>query len=476
MRSAIFFIAALLLQPAARAAEKGKTPKPAPSRSFTLDGAISVGLQQNPDILKSVHEIERTRGQIIEVRAQAIPRLAAASQYNQLDPKLLEVQGGFQGGAGAGGGFVVLQDKSWRITFEARQLVYAGGQVKAALKIAQLTEDTSHHLLRETVDRVVANIRTQFYTILLNRELITVAEETIQLLTDELTDQQNRFAAGTVPRFNVLRAEVELANARPTLIRARNNHLISRLELAKTLGFDAGHGVDSIGELRAIPREFSLARALAAARERRALLKAQKNTISSEEEQIKLAAAGYKPRMEVSAGYELRNSRLTQDLTQETNGWYIGATGSWNIFDGLETKGKIDQAKARVASAKVSFADSVQQVELEVQKAFARVNEARELIESQGKVVEQAEEALRLAKERLAAGAGTQLDVLDTRVALTRARTTEKQALFDYNVAIAELDRSTGAETIHDQTFPNPATARSKAALRSGATPLRPAD
>jgi outer membrane protein TolC len=97
----------------------------------------------------------------------------------------------------------------------------------------------------------------------------------------------------------------------------------------------------------------------------------------------------------------------------------------------------------------------VQQVELEVQKAYAQAKVSREVIESQTKVVEQAEEALRLSRERLSAGAGTQLDVLNSRVALTKARTTQKQALSDYNVALAEYDRATGSTVIYDPTGPN---------------------
>lgn len=435
----------------------------APSQYLTLENAVSIALKQNPEILRALKEIERTRGQVIEVRAQALPRVTGTGTYNQVDPNLLQ-SSGLSAFAG--------QDKSWRITVEARQLVYSGGQVKAAVKIAKLTEDTSHYLLRETVAQVIANVRSQYSNVLLVRDLITVSEESIQLLTDQLKDQQNRFSAGTVPRFNVLQAEVALANARPDLIRARNNHLIARLQLARTLGFDANREVNVSGELRAIPADFDLARALASARQHRALLKAQKNNIASEEQQITVAAAGYKPQLSTTAGYEMTNARRSTDLGVTAGGWYLGVTGVWNIFDGFQTKGRVVQARARLASATVSLADTIQQVELEVQRAFAAVNQAKELIASQTKVVEQADEALRLAKERLSAGAGTQLDVLSAQVARTQARTTQKQALADYNVAIAEFDRATGAETIYDTTVPELGGLRTGPATRGERAPL----
>lgn len=492
------------------AAEKKKPAKPQPKSSvppkperntvstvrgdLALDRAIALAIQQNPQILRAKQEIERTRGQVLEVRAQALPRVDLTTTYSQQDKDLLERRstssggstsfqidtgtgstdtidlGGSSGGSGNFGG-----DKTWRIAIEAKQTLYSGGQVAAALKIAKFTEDQSVYLFRDTVERVIAQTRSQFYLVLLNRKLITVAEENIRLLQDELKDQKNRFDAGTVPKFNVLRAEVAVANAQPDLIRAKNNYLISQLELGKTLGFDATPSAnlkpsfEVVGELRMSDRNWGVAQALKLARERRASLKAQRQNILNEEQQIVVARAGYKPQVQANTGYEMRNSRLTDNLSKEANGWFFGVNGSWAIFDGFETKGKVQQANARLESARIQYEDSVHQVELEVQQAFARLNEARELIASQGKVVEQATEALRLARERLAAGSGTQLDVLDSQFALTKARTTEQQALYDYNVALAEFDRATGADTIHDTSYKDTRAEKVRSKLRGGA-------
>ena len=494
--------------------------------NLTIDEAVQIALRQNPQILQAIQEIERTRGQVIEVRAQALPRVGINANYNQQDKRLLEGSGGggpggrggsdasaFQGAAGsggangAGGGNGGSQDgsgngangngndgsgdggsagaidpgllaelldqgnaggggrggggdKSYRVAIEVRQVLYAGGQVRAALNIAKFTQDSSYFNLRDTVDRVIAQVRSQFYAVLLNRALITVQEEAVRLAESQLTDQRNRFEAGTVARFNVLRAEVELANTRPELIRARNNYLIAQLQLAKTLGLAPGPGGDpafvAVGNLAVNERPLGLNNALQLARERRPFLKIQRLNILIETEQIRIALAGYKPRLDANAGYELRNSRLSDDLADTVNGWFFGITGSWEIFDGFATYGRTKQARARLESAKVNYDDSVQQVELEVQQAYANLRQARETIQSQQKTVEQALEAVRLASERLSAGAGTQLDVLDARVALTRARTTELQARADYNTALAEFDRVTATDTIYDDTFADP--------------------
>src|SRR5204862_1626911 len=99
--------------------------------------------------------------------------------------------------------------------------------------------------------------------------------------------------------------------------------------------------------------------------------------------------------------------------------------------------------------------DDVRQVELEIQQAYSNLQQNRELIQSQEKNVEQAEEALRLAKARLDAGAGTQLDVLNAQVQLLTAQSTRLQALFGYNSSLSEFDRATGAQSSYTEMFAN---------------------
>lgn len=527
--------------------------------NLSLEKAVEIALHQNPDILRAIQDIERTRGLIIEVRAAALPQLTLTGDYDQQDKRLLRaggVTGGQQatttttpatsnfqssspstsqtatgfvgntnttgtglatGGTDATGGATAareprrpfnanavvgtgattasnttttstgttssngsesdvlrqiqdalgqsvnsndVQDKSWDITLEVQQVIYAGGQIAAAIRIAKLTQDSSYYSLRDTVDTVVAEVREQFYTVLLNRALITVAEEAVRLAEEQLQDQRNRFDAGTVPRFNVLRAEVEVANQQPVLIRARNDYLLAQVQLAKTLGLSPGPTgkpeFNCVGELTVSQRTMSLPDALNLARARRPFLKVQRQAILIDVEQVTVEMAGYKPRVDAHGGYEFRNRSTSTDLSDVANGWFFGVTGSWNIFDGFQTYGRVKQARARLEQSKINYDDSVRQVDLEVQTAYANLDQARQTIESQRKNVEEALEALRLAQERFSAGAGTQLEILDARVALTQARTTELQARSDFNRDLAEFDRATATTTVYHETFKDP--------------------
>lgn len=457
------------------------------AKSLTLDDAVQTALRQNPQVLNAEQEIERTRGQVIQVRAQALPQIGVTANYQQQDRSLLQSSfGGPQSTAqntpvgvatqavrpaaattGTSGVSKTalqnfIQNKTWVVTIEARQVLYSGGQVLAGIRIAKLTEDQTIFKLRDTVDTVISTVRQQFYQVLLNKALITVQEEQVTLLKSQLSDQQNRFEAGTVPRFNVLQAEVALANAIPTLIQARNNYHIAQLQLAKTLGYETrdlpahAEPFSVVGELAQPPVYTDLSHGLQFARERRPSLKAQRQNILIEVQEIIVQKAGYKPTLNATAGYTLESSRTSHELNDTVAGYFFGFQGSWAIFDGFLTYGNIKQAKARLEEARVNYEDSVQQVDLEVQQAWANLQQAQETIASQKKNVEQATEAVRLARERLSAGAGTQLDVLNSTVALAQARSTELQARFNYNSALAEFERATAADTKYNESFDDP--------------------
>jgi outer membrane protein TolC len=211
-------------------------------------------------------------------------------------------------------------------------------------------------------------------------------------------------------------------------------------------------------------------------RARRPSLKAQRQQILVEKERLTVARAGFKPQISVDGGVRKMSASSFGNsgglsINDAVTGYFLGVNGSWNIFDGLETYGQVAQAKAKIESAIVTYEEAVLGVELEVQKSFAELQQYRETVESQQKNVEQAREALRLSQERLGAGAGTQLEVLDARVALTRARTIELQARADYVRSLAEFDRATATDTVYTEIFKDPLAVLEKKALHKAKAP-----
>jgi outer membrane protein TolC len=173
-------------------------------------------------------------------------------------------------------------------------------------------------------------------------------------------------------------------------------------------------------------------------------LEVLRKTRAIRKEDVVSAKGGYKPSLQAFAGYDARSSMFTDDLSDPVHGWITGVQLSWNLFDGRRTEGRVQSAQARYDLAGVELDDAARRIELEVRVAYSTFTEAGEVLKSQAKVVEQAEEALRLASARADAGTGTQLDVLTAQTTLTDARNTLAQALHEYAVARARLEHAIG--------------------------------
>ena len=445
---------------------------------FTLDQAILTALQRNADIQKARQEIERTKGLYIQMRAEILPKIEMTGQFQDVDPHLQVNHGGDEvaatptatpsatpiGGSGTSLNNFSGVERSYNIRLQATQVLFAGGRIISNIRAAAFTRDSSYFAFRNAIDTVIATVRQQFYQVLLNRELIHVQEESVNLLKSQLQDQQNRFEAGTVPRFNVLQAQVALSNQYPLLIGAQNNYRISQLQLAKTLGldFDPGRGdgppLEAIGELQYRPRRIPLAAAIELAKERRPFLKQQKAIVLSNAEQVRVARSTYFPQISASGGTEVRSSAISEDIHDVSSGYIFGATGSWALWDWGATYGAVKQARAVLEQSKITLDDANRQVELEVQQQDSNLKQSAELVKATEQSVGQAQEALRLASARLSAGAGTQLEVLNSRVEVTQAQSNRLQALYNYNVALAEFDRVTATEVTYSNELDEPHT------------------
>jgi outer membrane protein TolC len=463
---------------------------------YTIDKAVITALQQNPDILRAEQEIKRTKGVIIQIRAQVLPHITPSGTFEWTDPNLVGARifgttgtSATPGGTTTTGGASVvdspasqvrdstaaaqadpsptpgvtntqLSDISYNISVLGRQLVF-NGTSWPSIRGTFFQRDSAYFAFRNTLDQVIAVVKTQFYQVVLNRALIGVQEESVRLLESQLKDQQNRFEAGTVPRFNVLQAQVQLANQIPQLITAQNNYRISILQLAKTLGlsYNPKRGVAAplraVGELIYVPRRISLLEAVEQGKRNRPFLKQARANVLNQIEQVHVALGQFLPTINTTGGGEWVSSPTNSSWHDISKGWIAQVQGSMPIWDSGEIYGQVKQQRALLSEAKITYDDDVQQVELEIQQAASNVLQNRELIQATEKTVEQAEESVRLAKARLDAGAGTQLDVLNAQVQLTTAQSTRLQALFGYIASVAEFDRATGAQSTYTESFAN---------------------
>ncbi len=418
------------------------------TQPLSLMSALNIALQQNAAILKGKNDLEASYGIVVQTRAIALPQVQATGQYKRTDRDAIE-------------SFPVPDippqpDQNWNAGVQIVQSIYDGGKLIAAVRAARLTKEQALAQYQTVIADALLDTRVAYYDVLLAAQQITVHEASVNLLQKELEDQQRRFNAGTVPNFNVLRAEVAVANEKPLLIQARNNYRIAKNNLSNLLGYNLPRDIwedipfQLTDTLDAVPYQVNLPDAIQQALENRTELIALRKEEELQQLNIVNARSGYKPTVQVFAGYNWYNAQFTPPVTldHDINGWNAGAQVSWDLFDGWLTHGRVVQAKALHEKSITDLADQSRQIELEVRTAYSDFIEAKEVLDSQETVQAEAEEALREARARAEAGTGTQLDVLDAETSLTQARTTNVQALHDYAAARAKLERAIGEDMV----------------------------
>ena len=411
-------------------------PMPIPDE-ITLEAALDYALDHSFTILQAKERIEEQYGLIMEVRAGTLPTLSlGASISDQAD--------------GITSSFST--SDNWSVALQVRQTLYAGGGLSAAIRAQDARERAALYDLQASVETAIQEVKSAFYGILLARDTIEVETQNIELLEEQLANTESRFEAGSVSNFDVLQAKVALANAKPALIRAKNDFRVSVADFKRVVGYVKRRGAPTVkmpkfvGELDVTLQQYGLLDSMQRAMKARPELARLALLVDSNHEGIEAAEAGYRPKVDLIGSYSSVRSYTTTDnrFDDPEHGWYVGLEANWNLWDGRATQGRVLQAKSRVRQSELVLDETRLSVEIEVRRAVSELESAAELVEAAGLVTGQAEEALRLANERYSVGSSTFLDTLQARVSLTEARNNQLQANYSYLIALTNVQRAIG--------------------------------
>ena len=286
------------------------------SRKLDLAQCVALALEQNTEIRRAKEEVKRKEGVAIEVRSELLPKITAQGNFDYQNKSL----SGFL----VESGFVSADEMNWTAGVRVTQLLFDGGAGLSRTKAARIAQSQSVLLLQNTIDEVILKVRRTVYTVLVNRSLIDVQDEAVNLREQQLSLQERKFKAGTVTKFNVLTADVELANTMPQLIRARNNKRIAEVELARILALDYpleqpddwAPPVEVQGELPYQPAAVNLETSLINAVNNRPDLRATKDELRVQQELIKAAKAdAFIPKIVGSGGYDVIQDQSSSSFT-----------------------------------------------------------------------------------------------------------------------------------------------------------------
>jgi OMF family outer membrane factor len=285
------------------------------------------------------------------------------------------------------------------------------------------------------------NIVTAYYNLQNTDETIRIQRTAVINATKSLEDTKSRENAGVGTKFDVLQSEVQLANARQDFFNAEAAQLVARRQLSRQLNYPATVEITAADKIMPVtewklPIEETI---LLAVRNRAELdIRRLEREVARDRANTSLSRLG--PQVSVFANVNTA-SEFTTGAGIGT-GYQVGATLNWSLYDGGKAEAQVNQFKADQALAESRFEQAARQARYDVEESYINQRSRFQQIETATKAVERANEALRLARLRLEAGVGTQLEVITSESDFTRADVNRVQAIIGYNQSRANLERA----------------------------------
>lgn len=405
--------------------------------AYTLAECLELGLRQAAAARNALRDEQIAGTRIGQVRAQVLPHLGAQGSYTRMD----EVPAfEFDGER-----YEMGREDNLAAGVEARQLLYSGGSVGAALKAAKLYRAVAQERVRGVNNGLIRDIRTAFNDILLADEQVQVQAASLAQLEDLLAQAESRYRQQTVAEFDVLTARVKVANHRPLLIHARKQAELARAAFRNLVQLEPVD-FELKGELRYVPVERPLEEWQERGAQQRPELLEQRKYLGMWQADIRAEQGGYLPQIHAFANYEGTDPESGSARDAWKWGWSAGVAAEWDIFDGLLRRNRVREKSLELEKARETLADTERQVALEVQTAFLDLEQAAETVAASRETVELAEKSLEIARARYDNGLATYLDYTDANLALRVAQLTRLQALHDHMNALARLEQASGEE------------------------------
>ncbi|MDY2636538.1 MAG: TolC family protein [Phascolarctobacterium sp.] len=319
--------------------------------------------------------------------------------------------------------------------------IYTGGKLSGTIKKAKAGYIYSEQGLQKAYNDMRTTVTNGYFDMLQADNMQKLGRESVDRLADHLKNVEAQYEVGVVAKVDVLRSQVELANAKQSLIKAENAYQIAEANLNKIVGLpmDTQLKLDNI--LVYTPYDNDMQYCLDYAAMHRPELEQAKQNVEAAKGALRVAISGHMPQVAASASQNWKDSNWPGD---ENGNWGVGVQVTMNIFDSGVTVSKIHGAEADLKKAHETYRDTVDAVNLDVRSNYLNLREAEKRIDTTKLAVSQAEEDYRIAQLRYMNGVGTNTDVLDAQVALTDAKTNYLQAMYDYNTCKTNLETAIG--------------------------------
>jgi outer membrane protein TolC len=400
---------------------------PVASGEYDLLGVVNSALANNLSLKAAFLRRGEAAGAVEEARSAAFPNLSL--------------------GAGATSDLVERGDNpdTYSASLSLTQPLWRSGAIGAGIRYADLYAADIDEAIRGTMQAIVAKVSQDYLGVLLAKRMVDVYGESVNVAERMLDTAKKKRAAGTASDYEVLRAEVEVASSKASLIKEQNALRTAGIRLLQDMGVDQSSRIAITGSLEYRPETNNVDTAIVAALANRPDLLRAEAAVAMAEESLKITKSSYGPSVDLFANGKYQNPDPNDTSKDEWNhDASVGASLTLALYDGNERRGKTKQAESRLAQARAALREAEETARVETTRAILDVRNAEELYVSQSKNIDLSREALRMLESGFRVGRNTQIEVLDARSALTEAIGRYYEAIHDHCVARIALRLATG--------------------------------
>ncbi len=414
---------------------------------LTLEQAVETAIRNNPGLKAADAQVQAADAGVMRSASAFLPKVTLSETWSKTDNPLMVL------GTKLNQEIVSPSDFDPRImnnpeaisNYNTRvsvmQPVFNGGKEYIGRSQAKLAKEASILDRERTRQETVYSVIKAYYGLLLAKAHNTVALQSIETSAANVTLAQARYRAGAVLQSDLLRAKVQYAEVREMLTRSENSIKLAGASLNFAMGVPQGVEYDVAGSLTPQEVKAGLESVLTEASAKRPDLMAMELNRKNTEKSVSQARTDYLPSLNLMGQVDWNSERVAGDNAKS---WAVMAVLQWNLFDGLATRSKVKEAAAASSRMKSLEEQTRSQVQLQARQAYYNATASLDRIAATASSVQEAEEGLRIVQKRYETGMTTLVDVLGAENALIRARTNALQALYDNNLARAELKLATG--------------------------------
>ncbi|MBN1352665.1 TolC family protein [candidate division KSB1 bacterium] len=446
---------------------------------LTLEKSVDLAITKNPQIKIAEKELAKAKTGIWEAYSIIMPLLNASANFqhsweiqknvmpNFLKPTLaplFSAMSEFESIPGVGEMIGDIPDpdaipdylelsfgleNTFMYGVTLTQPLYLGGAAISGIKISHAAKRAAERNLESKRQNLIYQSVNAFYACLTTQKVVEVQQEALRQSEANLDIVTKKYNAGAASGFDQMRAQVEVANLKPVVISAQNAHEAAQTQLRMILGLDRNTNIILEGQLSYIEDEFGdqdLAEIQSQALRTRPEMQALSEQIYIAQKGVSIARSSFMPKLFFQTDYSYLAMKDNLHISQSdfNKGFSSAISLQIPLFTGFKNckqyqKAKLDYRLMLDTEKQVS--DGIQ---AEAEFAYNMFKEARQKYNAANQSVGLAEEALRLANMMYEEGANTQLDVLNSQLALTRARLNHVSSLYEYQMARYQLRKVTG--------------------------------